>query len=208
MGPKTEKSLDFIRDLRHGPRPQTFRGEIALAGLVMAVYAAVFGSSLYALLGGGTPDLLKLASNETEEPRVAEVLPSRDGEAASPEVQQPQQAPTRQPTLLPTSVPPTPVAVRPTPVTAQAAPEPPRPQAPPPANTSAVASVSGFHLVRSGDTLSLLSVLYSVDVTSLKAVNALQSDLIYAGQTLIVPRPVEASAISVARLGDGPAAVD
>jgi LysM repeat protein len=201
MGPKTEKSLNFIRDLRHGPRPQSFRGEIALAALVVAVYAAVFGSSLYALLGGETPDLLKLASDQTVEPRVAEVLSSRGGEVVSPEAQQPQAVPTRQPTPRPTSVPPTPVAARPTRVTAQTAPEPPRAQAPPQANTSAVASVSGFHLVRSGDTLSLLSVLYGVDVASLKAVNALQSDMIYAGQTLIVPRPVEASRINVARLG-------
>lgn len=159
------------------------------------VYAAVFGGSLFSLLGGdGAPDLLRLRNNGDAAPAtVADVLSAQSGE--SPAVAAPDAA---QPT--PRQIPRVPEAQPPVDTTA---PVQKPADAPAPTTAIATASVSGQHLVRSGDTLSQLGVLYHVDVGALKLINGLGSDMIYTGQTLVVPRPVEASTISVPGLGEG-----
>ena len=177
-------------------RRESFRREIALAAVVVAVYAVVLGGSLVSLLGvNGAPDLLRLASDD--EP-VAEVLGEQSAEQPAAQGQQP-------------------TASEATPVPAEAAvperrivrvPDPGPTPEPVTANTQPPASVSGTHLVRSGDTLSGLSVIYDVDIGAIKLINGLDSDVIYTGQTLLVPRPDEASEIGVPRLGEGGMAGD
>jgi LysM repeat protein len=84
----------------------------------------------------------------------------------------------------------------------ESAPAEGKPEAPAP-TAEVLASVSGTHFVQRGDTLSELALLYNVEVEALKLINGLTSDVIYAGQTLAVPRPDEASRVAVSRLGDG-----
>lgn len=45
------------------------------------------------------------------------------------------------------------------------------------------------HTVRKGDTLSAIALRYGVSVSALKRANALNSDLIRIGQTLVIPAP-------------------
>jgi LysM repeat protein len=197
MDSSTDKAYSFVRRLRRG-RPGSFRGEVALAGFVLVIYGAVFGSSLLALAGGGAPDLLSLAPDEEASGTpVAEVLSAQDRATPVPSATATRPAATAtRPAPSPTARP----AQTPTP---QPQPQQPQPAQSPVASTGAPpsASVSGQHLVRPGDTLSLISVIYSVDIGALKLINGLSSDVIYAGQTLVVPRPFEASTIGVARLG-------
>jgi LysM repeat protein len=201
MDSSTDRANNLVRRLRSG-RPSSFRGEVALAGLVLVIYGAVFGSSLLALAGGGAPDLLRLAPDEEASGTpVAEVLSAQD--RATPV---PLAATATRPAATATKPVPSPTArpaQTPAPRPQQPQPQQPQPAQSPVASTGAPpsASVSGQHLVRPGDTLSLISVIYSVDIGALKLINGLSSDVIYAGQTLAVPRPFEASAIGVARLG-------
>jgi LysM repeat protein len=185
-----------------------YRREIVLAGIIVVLYGAVFGSSMYSLLGGsGAPDPLSLRNeDDPQQPAVAEVLPARsvvstelapEPTAAPVAATQPARTIVRVPG--PTA---TPEPAAPQPSTATTA--PPATSGPAPvAEVAGVASVSGRHLVVSGDTLSELAELYKIQIGALKLINGLTSDTIYTGQTLVVPRPDEASQLFVSRLGDG-----
>jgi LysM repeat protein len=166
---------------------------VALAAVVVAVYAAVFSTSLFSLVGvDGTPDLLRLRDDNEQPEQVAEVLGVQEDKG---------------PVVL---IPPTPAANQPTrlPVFTQPATNPPSTTTQPAQPSTPPASVSGTHMVRSGDTLSQLSLTYRIDVASLKLINGLDSDVIYAGQTLVVPRPDEASRLFVPSLGEAGVAGD
>ncbi|NLU41384.1 MAG: LysM peptidoglycan-binding domain-containing protein [Firmicutes bacterium] len=52
---------------------------------------------------------------------------------------------------------------------------------------SPVSLASQMHTVRQGDTLYKISQAYGVSVSSIKQVNGLTSDVIYPGQTLVIP---------------------
>jgi LysM repeat protein len=164
-----------------------------LAALVVLVYGAVFGSSLYTLAGGhGAPDFLHLRKDgAAPSQEVAQVQGARSEEApaATPAAQAPAATTERESPMAATSPEARPSTELGQPSTANSVPE--------------VASVSGSHLVQSGDTLSGLALLYQVDIGALKLINGLTSDVIYVGQTLAVPRPDEASRLFVSRLGDG-----
>jgi LysM repeat protein len=185
------------------PRPRrrrssdSFRREVALAAFVVAVYAAVFATSLFSLFGGNAPDPLRLTESETPPAATAQVL----GVQASTQTPAPAQNTPAAPAAQPTAQP---AAQAPQPQPSPAA----QPTTPPAATSPPAASVSGQHLVRSGDTLSQLALTYNIDVGALKLINGLDSDLIYAGQSLRVPRPDEASRIGVPSLGEGGAAGD
>jgi LysM repeat protein len=193
MNPRTGQEIREALHLRRSKPRETLRRELILAALVVAIYGAVFGSSLYTLAGGhGAPDFLHLRK-DTPSPAqdLAQVQGARSDEApaATPVAQAP------------------PATAEQNPPAAITAPDP-RPTSQPaqPAASNAVAevaSVSGSHLVQSGDTLSGLGLLYHVEVGALKLINGLTSDVIYAGQALLVPRPDEASRLFVANLGDG-----
>lgn len=177
------------RSRRAKRRGASIRGEIVLAAVVVTVYATVVGMSLISLFGGeAVPDLLRLREKEeTPASNVAQVL----GAQAQATPVAPAQAAT-------------PVRT-PEPATAPAETAAPRPvqESPQPVAATRRPDAQGRFAVQSGDTLSLLGVLFHVDVGALKLVNGLTSDLIYAGQTLIVPQIDSGQTISVPSLGEG-----
>jgi len=176
------------RSRRAKRRGASIRGEIVLAAVVVTVYATVVGMSLISLFGGdGVPDLLRLRENEeTPAGNVAQVL---GAQAQATPVAPAQATPVRTPE----------------PATAPAETAAPRPvqESPQPVAATRRPDAQGRFAVQSGDTLSLLGVLFHVDVGALKLVNGLTSDLIYAGQTLIVPKIDSGQTISVPSLGEG-----
>ncbi|HEY7466473.1 MAG TPA: LysM peptidoglycan-binding domain-containing protein [Dehalococcoidia bacterium] len=193
MNPRTDRAIEEARRLRGGQPRETLRRELILATLVVVVYGAVFGSSLYTLAGGhGAPDFLHLRKESPAPAQdLAQVQGARSDEApaATAAAQAPPATTEQKPPVVATAPDPRPTS---------------QPAQPAAANTvPVVASVSGRHLVQSGDTLSGLGLLYHVDAGALKLINGLNSDMIYVGQTLAVPRPDEASQIFVSGLGDG-----
>ena len=176
------------RSRRAKRRGASIRGEIVLAAVVVTVYATVVGMSLISLFGGeAVPDLLRLRENEeTPAGNVAQVL---GAQAQATPVAPAQATPVRTPE----------------PATAPAETAAPRPvqESPQPVAATRRPDAQGRFAVQSGDTLSLLGVLFHVDVGALKLVNGLTSDLIYAGQTLIVPQIDSGQTISVPSLGEG-----
>jgi nucleoid-associated protein YgaU len=171
--------------------------EVMAAALLLSAYATIFGASLYARFGGGgLPDLLDLRREVTleqspQETPVSEVLGAR----STPEATPPEPTATPRPPA-PSSATVTPWAEPPAVATAR-----PEPAGSLPATAGArVRSLTGVHVVRRGDTLSDLALLYGVSVEQIALVNGLTTTLIFEGQQLRVP-VVPSREITVANLG-------
>jgi LysM repeat protein len=169
MGPRPVKDATKNPTKGRRSRRRSAKVEVLLALIVAGAYAGVFGAS-YA--GGDAPDLLHLRSyGPAADAAVSEVLAVNQTSAIATAGDAPAPYPTVDPAGAMSSEP----ASEPAPLPAPS-PEP-TPAGPP------------THVLQRGETLTSVAGLYGVSIQEIAAANHLTTDLIYAGQTLLIPRP-------------------
>jgi LysM repeat protein len=169
VGPRPAKDTTDAPTHAKRSRRRGAKGEVALAAIAVGAYIAVFGVSF---AGGDAPDLLHLRSSQTiGGPVVSEVLAANQTSAVSAAGEAPAPFPTVDSTGTLSSK----LTILPTP-----APTP----SPEPAPAGPIT-----HVLQRGETLTSLAALYGVSIQEIASANHLTTDLIYAGQSLLIPQP-------------------